>query len=350
MDRVLTLADGRIVDALNRHLTPPLVSITTAGGAPVTSKDVYVAGAVTISRTGESYAGSVQIRGRGNSTWLMPKKPYRLKLGAAASLLGMPADRDWVLLANYYDHSQIRTALAYEIGRRADGLAWTPRMRHVEVLLNGTYLGAYLLGEHVKAAPARIPIALPDEADISGVALTGGYELEIDANFGDGDPRFQTAHDNLPVIYDDSVPEQAAYIQAWVNQFETVLYGPDWLNPTNGYRRYIDLPSFLDWYLVQELTANVDSDFHKSCKLYKTRDDVDGGRLHMGPLWDFDLSFGTGWDDGDAPTPWDLGPTGFFVVGRDAQDTTRATWYERMLTDPAFDAALRQRWQQIASL
>lgn len=310
----------------------PKVAITTTAGAPIDSLETYVAGTITVTGAGPVATRAAQFRGRGNSTWPLPKKPYRIKLGAAASLIpGVAKSKDWVLLANYYDPSSLRGAVAFEIGRRATGLDWTPTFQHVEVTLNGVPVGLYQLGEHVKIDPARVAIDSMGSGDTIGAALTGGYTLEIDQRYIDaGDPGFTTPH-GVMIALDDpdgTVAAQAGYIEDYIAAFEAALYGTNWLDPTTGYAPFIDRDSFIDWYLIEELLANTDSGFYSSCKLYKPR----SGPLHMGPIWDFDLSLGR-------------------QFGTDAQrdpqqpyTRTGATWYQRLFEDPAFVDAAGARW------
>lgn len=309
----------------------PKVTIDTEGAAPIESKETYVNATIAITGEGAVAARSTQIRGRGNTTWEQPKKPYKVKLTTAASLVpGVAADRDWVLLASYLDPSRIRSATAFEVGNRVAGLPWVPQFRDVELVLNGDYVGVYQVGEHVKIDSDRINIA---SAGTTGLALTGGYTLAFDAN----DPTiFTTAHDGLDVSMDEpdgAVTAQADYTHTHLDAFETALYGASWLHPTLGYARYIDMDSFAAWYLVAELTANQDSGFFKSCKFYKTRD-PDGatlGKLFMGPIWDFDLSIGNNYD-GSARDP-----EGIYI-------RPDATWYVRLFDDPTFAALIATRW------
>jgi hypothetical protein len=326
-------------------LALPRVLLTTNGGAAITTTTTYVPGTFEIDGAGAVANRPADIRGRGNSTWQAPKKPYRLKLGTATSLFGMPSSRDWVLLANYYDPSGIRTAVAFDIGRRCAGLGWTPRMRHVELWLNGVYKGLYQLGEHVKIAGTRINIDSMSAANTTGLPLTGGYTLEIDQRMEEqSTPGFRTDHDNIPVTLDDpdgAVTAQFDYIQGFVQDFEDALYSADWLDPDLGYARFIDRNSWIDWYLVNELCRNVDSVYYSSCKLYKTRDTAQApGRLYFGPLWDFDNSINNGFRFNT-----DSFDTGWYTRLPGTLETQPgAIWHARMFTDPAFHAAMVTRW------
>lgn len=319
----------------------PRVTITTTTGADPADTVTYLDATVTINGP-QPYSGTTQFRGRGNSTWSQPKKPWRLKLTTAAPLLGMPTERDWVLLANYLDPLSIRNALAMEIGARCAGLAWTPRLRFVELVVNDTYRGVYQLGEQVElSSPSRINAA--KASGTTGLALTGAYSMEIDERFeANGDPGFRTTLKNIPILLDDpdgTTAEQKTYIQNWINNFESVLYGSSWLDPTTGYARFIDQASFIDWYMVNELCANIDSNFYSSVKLVKSRDTATvPGRLSLGPLWDFDNSLNNNFGNTQPAT-------GFVTRDPDSGGTHRgAQWIARMLGDPAFFSALITRW------
>lgn len=317
----------------------PHVTITTTSGLDPTTTETYLDAAITINGP-DPFSGTTQIRGRGNTSWTeSAKKPWRLQLTTAASLLGIPSERSYVLLANALDPVMVRGAVAFEMGARCAGLAWTPRMRFVELTMNGTYRGLYQLGEHVEIGANKI--AVVKASGTTGLALTGAYTLEIDRRYVDnGDPGFTTA---LGVMVgmddpDDTVPQQATYIAQWVQTFEDVLLDDGaWLDPGDGYARYIDMPSWVDWYLINELCATKDANEFSSIKLYKTRDTADTpGTLHLGPLWDFDRSLGN--DSGPATGPWVTEPM------NDPAVNPGFRWIARMLDDPAFFAAVTDRW------
>jgi chitodextrinase len=321
----------------------PHVVVNTAASVPVTSTEVYVNATMTINGQ-DAYSGPLTIKGRGNTTWGAPKKPYRLKLATAAALLGMPEEKDWVLLANYYDPISLRTAVAMDIGSRIPGNGWVPRMRFVEFTLNGVFQGIYQLGEQAEFGVTKTNASATKATATTGLGLTGAYSLEVDQRLESGtDIGFRTTLKNLPVVMDSpdgTVPEQKAYIQQWMNDFETVLFGPNWLDPVVGYARLIDAPSFIGWYLVNELMKNVDSNFYSSCKLYKTADTATvPGKLFFGPLWDFDRSLGF---SGMTPQDW------WVRVSTEASHPG-AIWIDRMMGDPTFWAALVAQWNLLVT-
>lgn len=212
--------------------TLAVVSIDTSG-VPIVDRDNYVAGSMKLLPNGtgvSAYQGTLGIKGRGNSTWWFDKKPYRLKLGSSSPLMGMPSDKNWVLLANAEDHSQLRTMIATRFGQASNNLAWTPKFRTVELVLNGQYQGIYLLGEHVRISPNRINIDPMTSSDNTGDAVTGGYHLELDWRLdSSGDVGFWTDPADMRYPYaikdpDAPTPEQLAYIKQYVEQLQLAVH------------------------------------------------------------------------------------------------------------------------------
>ena len=315
-----------------KRLTLPVLRILTDNIAPIVSREAYLSGQMTLESNVLGAApviGGLQIRGRGNSTWDMPKKPYRLKLTDKQSLLGMPSSKDWVLLANYSDKTLLRNKLALELGA-AIGMAWTPRTAFVELHLNNRYEGVYLLSENIKIARDRVNIDELEEDDVAADRVSGGYLLEVDFRH-DGHTMI-TATDQLPIVFqspEEPAPAQEAYIKGYIDEFERVLHSADFADPVTGYAAYIDVDSFIRWFLVNEIFRNRDANMWSSCWMYKPR----GGKLHMGPLWDFDIAAGNiNYDDGYKAAGWWVhdGP-----------------WFERLFEDPAFAARVRQIWSEI---
>jgi hypothetical protein len=312
----------------------PVVWITTQGGAPITDTETYVPGSLAISSdlagANVLYSGTMQIKGRGHSTWWMPKKPYRIKLDTKASLLGMPTERDWNLLANYCDKTLLRNAVAFELSRRL-GMPWTPRSAFVEVFLNGRYDGTYQLTEKIEAGPDRVDITRMAATDTAGDALTGGYLMEIDERL-DGATWFYTPR-QVPIVIQDpdpAVPQQLDYIRSYVTQAEDALYSSAFADPALGWPAYFDAGTFIDWFLVNETAASVDAIFFSSCWLYKHRMDP---LLRMGPVWDFDISMG------NVNYSTAVNPAGWWV--------RLGPWYSRLFQDPNFAAAVAVRWNAV---
>jgi hypothetical protein len=320
----------------------PVVQIWTDGNAPILDRENYVGGSMKItdgSRTVYAtglYDGRINMKGRGNSSWDMPKKGYRLKLPAAAQILDMPADKDWVLIANYADKTLMRNVVGFELSRRF-GLAWTPRMRYVEFYLNGEFLGNYLLGEHVKVAPQRVNVTKLTTSDADQIApnVTGGYLIEADPlEYVDpGDVFFYLNSEQLFDMKDPDSPTSAQlnYISAYAQSVEdAIIYHT--LDNAGGYESLIDVDTFINWYLVKELMKDVDGGFYSSVYLYKERN----AKLAMGPVWDFDLAAGNvDYSSAQHPTGWYI--------------RTQSEWFRHLFKDPVFAAKVRSRWKSLKS-
>lgn len=304
------------------------------------------------------YSGKIGIEIRGSSSQMFPKKQYGIELwdddheGIDASLLGLPEEEDWVLFAPYNDKSLMRDVMAYTLGRGLSGYA--PRTKYCEVVLNGVYQGVYVLIEKIKRDKQRVDINKLDSDEISGNSLTGGYIFKIDKTTG-GTGEGWTSSYSPPsatgqTIYyqyedpepEDIVPAQAMYIQSFVKQFEDALHGDNFRDTENGYTKFIDVNSFVDYLIMQEITRNVDG-YRLSTFMYKQRDS-DGGKLHMGPIWDFNLGFGNAdYCDGGATDGWALDfnrvcPTDFWLI---------PFWWDRLFKDPSFGDKLGTRWSEL---
>ncbi len=317
-------------------LVLPVVRIDTQNAAPILDKENYVPATMTLDPNGSAfaaYSGTLGIRGRGNSTWLEPKKPYRLRLDTKSPLMGIASERNWVLLANSMDRSQLRSFAASNLAQATD-LAWTPAYRHVEVVLNGRYDGVYQLSEHIRPGADRVNIDELGSGDNSGHPVTGGYLLEVDQRLEENnEPGFRTAIDNYPIVVkepDPMTPQQRDYITNHVQEFENRLYSANYTDPVDGYRPYLDVDAFIDHYLVQEVTNNQDG-FRYSTFFSKSRGD---DRLRFGPIWDFDLSMGS------ARSYRALNPTGW-------AHQNSSLWTQRLLSDPSFRAELDARWDEL---
>jgi hypothetical protein len=296
----------------------PVIYINTDANAPIESKETYVNASIKIAENSNMLLSDrMKIKGRGNTTWEAPKKPYKMKFDSKISLLGMPKDKEWVLLANYYDKTALRNEAAFYMGRQSENLAWTPRTKFVELFLNEVYMGTYQLCEQIKIAADRVNVT------------DNGYLMEIDqlSRLDAGDIYFQTQRllfcIKEPDVEQDG--ERYNYIKNYVSNVETMLYEENF-DAENGYAQYVDIPSFVDWYLVNEITKNNDALMHSSCYIHIAPD----GKLRMGPLWDYDISLGNiNYNDNELPS-------GFWV--------RNAAWWVQLFKDTAFTAAVKERF------
>jgi hypothetical protein len=307
----------------------PVLQIETAGRAKIISKDEYLRASFKLVeniRTHSSFGvilDSVNIKGRGNSSWdIMPKKSYRLKFDNKISLFDDPKDKSWVLLANYSDKTCLRNHTAFYMGSISK-LDYTPRFHFVELILNGMYMGNYQLGEKVKIGKDRVN------------AGKDGFLLEIDAKATPDEVTFRTPHLEYPVnIKDPDVAvddEDYNYAKDFVMMAENALYSENFTDKDEGWQKYIDMESFVDWYLINEIAKNNDAAFYSSCYMSLRR----GGKLKMGPLWDFDIAFGNiNYND-------NFNTSGFWVK--------RASWYEQLFKDPAFVKRVKERFNYFYS-
>lgn len=308
----------------------PVVFVRTP--EPVLSKDDWVKKSeIHIGNTAKAVAfEKVQVKGRGNSTWVLPKKPYAIKLDKKSDVLGMPAHKRWCLLANYLDRTLLRNDVALEIGRKigavGGGLEWTPKGEFVDLVFNGAMVGNYYLCEQIKIDPVRVDINELDNADISAPEVTGGYLLELDTYF-DEPYKFRSPVCDLPVNLkspDENVPaEQLAYIESYFGEVETLLKSGT--ATFDEIKQKINVDSYIDWWIVHELTQNGEPGWPKSSYMYKKR----SGTLFAGPIWDFDYAT---FSLGIYPDDWLI---------------KNAIWYGYLFSNSDFVARVKTRWQEI---
>jgi hypothetical protein len=306
------------------------------------------------------YVGKIGIEFRGSTSQSFPKTPYGIETrdaignGIDAALLGLPPKDDWVLFAPYNDKSLMRDALAYRLGRSMGRYA--SRTKYFELVINGQYEGIYILLEKIKRDKSRVDIAKLDPIEISGDDLTGGYILKIDKATGSGGsdgwnssipPTNRSGNQTIYFLYDypkstEIMPQQKAYIKSYMDSFESALKGSNFKDPVNGYAKYIDVDSFIDFLIMNEVSKNVDG-YRLSTYLYKKKES-DGGKIYMGPIWDFNLGFG----NADYCTQGN--PEGFVykfneICGGDYW--LIPFWWDRLLQDPSFQNKLGYRWQTL---
>ena len=299
------------------------------------------------------YNGKISIEYRGSSSQSFPKKSYALETQDAignnnnVSLLGMPVENDWILYAPYSDKSLIRNFLTFDLGRKMGH--YSPRTVYCELVVNGDYKGIYILMEKIKRDNDRVDIAKLDSDDLAGDSLTGGYIIKVDKFTGTGgwgdswQSNYNTIGGNsLRIQYhypEGSVmlPQQLDYIEHFVDSFEYALSGPNFADTSIGYAKYIDVNSFIDFYIVNELAKDIDA-YRLSSYLYKDRDD-NGGKLTMGPLWDFNLAYGNAdYCSGGIPTGWEV---------NSGCGGNNPFWFERLLDDTTYQNKLKCRWEYL---
>jgi hypothetical protein len=299
------------------------------------------------------FEGKIGVEIRGQSSKQYPKKQYSFELlsddgkDVEASLLGLPADSDWILHAPYSDKTLMRNFLAYHFSNRIGRYA--ARTEFVELFLNQTgarkierrhYMGVYLLMERIKRGEHRVNIQPLKPGHDGPPEITGGYILKIDKV--DWTDRYFLTDWGIRFIYvypkaEQITEAQERWIQNYVNAFENALSDADFDDPENGYARYIDIDSFIDYFIINELFKNIDA-YRISAFVHKDRD----GKLRMGPVWDFNISMGNadyygGWrTDGwivDAISEYEGYPIPF--------------WWKRLLQDRRWVRRLIERWKAL---
>lgn len=301
------------------------------------------------------YNGNIGIEIRGNYSASLPQKPYSFETRDAAgknlnvSLLGMPEENDWILLANYNDKTFMRNTLAYELFRKMGHYA--PRTFMVEVVVNNTYQGIYILTEKIKQDKGRVDIAKLTNLDVTGDAITGGYIFKID--YYNQSDSWQSSYQpidhpekKVSYVYVDPDPEtlvfaQKSYLKNAINAFEAVLQKPDFSDKVTGYPAWIDVSSFLDYFIVSEVSRNVDA-YKKSVFFFKEKD-TKGGKINAGPVWDFDWAWKNIWD---CSTYSATDGSGWTYRINDCPNIYPNSngWMVRFLQDPDFANALNKRY------
>lgn len=317
----------------------PTLYIETEGGQDITSKEDYIYSTLYyVDETGTTQYDDVQIRGRGNSTWGLAKKPYRLKFSSKVRFLGddYANAKSWTLLANYADKTLMRNAVAACIGDFA-GQPFTAAAQFVDLVLNGVYLGNYQISDQMEIRKKRVDITEQDEVMTETSNITGGYFLEVDG-FAEGEPVYYRTNRGVMVTVkspdeDIIVQPQIDYIQNHMQLFEDALFADNFTDAETGYRQYVDSLTLASWYIATELTGNVDGFW--STYMYKEKDDP---KFYWGPLWDYDIAFNNCDRIGDVSRA--------LMINKGFGDDLTKKWVLRMWQDPWFVRLISRTWQE----
>lgn len=331
-----------------------------------------------VTDAANGYNGNIRIKLRGNSSLFFDQKRFTFETvtpeGKAnnVELLGMPADNDWVLLAPFNDISMMRDPFAFDLWNEMGH--WAPRNRYCEVVMNGHYIGVYILCEKIKRADNRLSIAKLKKTDTSGLELTGGYIVRIDppdegeksfrsdvpgiitngamggfgggmGGFGGGMGGFGGGRATVTWTYfypksENITPEQEEYISNYIKTTEKVIQSDNFADPKNGYAKYIDVESFVDYIIHTELSLNADG-LKRSTYFYKTKQNEDGtgGKLHAGTVWDYNLAYGNcNFANGNNIEAW---------VYNGGETNPTPAMFKRLMEDPAFVAKVKARWKEL---
>lgn len=314
----------------------PILYVDTEG-TEINSKEDYVEGSVSIIGSNDFpdlSSAEMKIKGRGNSTWWQGgigrpdnmKKPFQIKFGDKTKVLNMPKDKKWVLLAEISDISLIRNKIVREIANMGS-FDYVPQAEYTELFINNKHAGTYLIGQKVEESKNRVNIG------------DDGYLVEIDTDahgrIEEDDVYFRSnvwsSHykDGVFNIKEPSLDfdsEKFNLIKDHINSFEDALFGDNFKDPDIGYRSFIDLSSFIDWFLVNEISKNQDAASFSS--IYFNY--IPGEKIKMGPIWDFDLAFGNvNYSNAE-------NPEGFWIKDN--------LWYKRMFEDPYFKQMVQERF------
>lgn len=318
----------------------PVVSINTLGNQPINSKDEYIS--ATLSMTGFNEANesvplivnaSLQIRGRGNSSWFsFPKKSYRIKFDDRTAFLTTYKERDWVLISNFADQTLIRNYLAYNLARDIN-MEFAPSANFIDLYVNGEYLGNYFVSDHIDISSNRINI------EKNSPDLDTGYLIELDQRMGDS-PDDILGWNYFPLrgykfAIKDPNPNSSTFTQMHYYYIESYFLDIfNALRDKQNYHGLIDQASFIDWFIVNEIYKNVDVGY-SSVFYYRDK----GGLLKMGPVWDFDLSSR---NQGHVTDEAMRGPFGWYTPLQN-----KNIWFYHLMQYPEFQSALKVRWNEL---
>ncbi|MFA7289275.1 MAG: CotH kinase family protein [Melioribacteraceae bacterium] len=344
----------------------PIVIIDTKGKTIVDEPKVLVKMGIIDNGPGKinyvsdslnGYNGWIGIEIRGSSSQMFPKKQYGFEtddsLGESldVSLLGLPEESDWILSAPYTDKTMFRNVLVYQLAN--DMGRYASRTKFCELVINDEYMGAYILMEKIKRDKNRVNIKKLEPKDSTGDKLTGGYIIKLDKETGTNTegwfskfPPFDGINRKVYFQYDtpkekDLVPQQTTYIQKYIFDFENNLNISLYNDPVRGYYHNINLDSFVDLLITNEITKNVDG-YRLSTFLYKDRDSEDG-RLTFGPVWDYDLGFGNvNYDDSYTTEGWK-------ILTKNYSEWLTPFWFRKIYLDPVFQNKLAKRWNDLKS-
>ncbi len=316
-----------------RNTGLPVVEIKTV--SEVKSKTEWQEGATMTIRLADGtvdYEGSLSIRGRGNSTWNYPKKPYALKLDKKAEILKMPKHKRWIMLANWKDRTLLRNDAAFWLSKQTD-MAYTVRGEFVELVMNGKLMGNYYLCEQIKIDPNRLDIAEMEPGETDESLISGGYLMELDTYFDEVN-KFKSTKFNLPFQFKQPDEEELSsaaftYMKNYITELEDILADETRLQ-NHEYEKYLDVDSSIDWFFVHELATNTEPyssypwNGPHSCYMYKDRDGV----LMSGPVWDFDYH-------------------GFCPQFANQWQCKKAIYYPALLKDEKYRKRMRERWDML---
>lgn len=317
----------------------PTLYVDIAGGQFVEDKETYLDCVLEFVGAGvDTVFSDGRIRGRGNSTWVRgPKLPYRLKFYSKHRLMGPnhANAKSWVLLANNFDKTLMRNAVASFIAREL-GQKFVPGAQFVDLVVNGRFDGNYQLTDHIEVRTKRIEIHEQEDFPAEGDDISGGYYVEV-CNDEEGADVFTTNYGTVMRLRSPDVEvtaeSQREYIVGYMNELERRLFTSKFRDAEVGYRAMVDSVSLASWFLTSEFAANPDA--YWSTNIYKERGD---NRLFFGPIWDYDIAFNNSNRLGDASEK-------LMLDCGHGQGLGTMPWVRRMMKDPWFLALIKREWE-----
>lgn len=342
----------------NEFYTPlPIVQINT-NGTPINTDVLFGEMGIVWNGAGNDnyslgtpneFLGNVSVKKRGQTSLvLMPKNGYAIETKDEAgedmdtSFLNFPKEEDWILHGPYSDKTLMRNVLTMQLAQRMGQYA--SRTRYIELMVNGQYEGIYVLMEKIKRDDNRVDIAKLNPEDISGDELTGGYVFKLDKGEVDWYSNFNMQNNTSEKLHFSHVSpkrdkiqlEQSLYIQAYVDSFENAIASTVYHYGGKRYDEYIDIESFVDHFIISELTKNVDA-YRLSTYLFKDKNSKDG-RIKAGPVWDYNIAYGN--------ADYCYGPTTDDWAYFEDCSNQNPFWWDRMFNDELFINTLNCRWEE----
>lgn len=321
----------------------PAVYITTPNGASELNTETYVTTQMKMVYTDGTVSdyADTKLRGRGSAKFLLEKKPYKIKLAVKDRLIAEGAKaKKWNLMAQHGDKTLLRNALGSYIALQT-GQPFAPGAEFVDLVLDGEYQGTYQLTDQVDIRKRRVNITEQPEVISAITDISGGYLLQIDDEADDLEGSVFTTSRGVKVTVkspDEDVIQtsQVDYIKAHVQKFEDALFAENWLDPNNGYRRYLDLNSLVQWYITNEYMAEPNA--FRAVYFYK---ELGQEKLTFGPVWDFDFALENSERYGSRPRALmaqeGRGPEWCYV------------WINRLREDPGFHRAVNEAWTALTA-
>lgn len=306
----------------------PHIYIVTDDSAAIDSREQYVGASIVIDGKGnfDDYRRRTQIRGRGNTTWNMPKKPYKLKLYFENALFGLSPHKEWVLLAEYLDGTLLYNSIPFTAAQML-GMPYTNTVIPTQLTINGEYQGFYAFTENKSVDSERIAIG------------EDGVLLEMDTNFNE-EWQFISAKYKLPVMVKyprtkhGITESKFEEIKTDFENLEALVFSSSF--PNNDYLDYFDALAFVNYMIVYQLTLNKEINHPKSTFIHKNP----GGKYRMGIVWDFDWGFG--YDYGTSH--YDIETASESIFEPEYFNYKGTKFFKKIMTDPEIQKLLKQRW------